>query len=146
MGSELKTEPIKNLTTNKIEPLIECSLQENFNFLSRLKNDWLIGANRFDQTNEELCQIRKGEQIIAIGGINNNPYKEAKNVGRIRHLYVLPQYRRKGIGKKLVLYLIDKYKEKYETITLRTDTEEAAQFYEALGFKKVEAENHTHEY
>lgn len=47
MGSELKTEPIKNLITNKIEPLIECSLQENFNFLSRLKNDWLLLVNVF---------------------------------------------------------------------------------------------------
>lgn len=146
MDNSLQIEAIKELKIKAIQLLIECSVHENFNFLVRLKNDWISGANRFDKTHEELCQVKKGETIIAIGGINNNPYQTVENVGRIRHLYVLPEYRRKGVGKALMEYLIDKYKDKYEKITLRTDTEEASKFYQALGFKKVESENYTHQY
>jgi len=146
MNKKLNIEPIQELNIKEIEPLIEASEQEGFKFLTRLKNDWISGANRFDKINEQLYQVKQGVQIIAIGGINNNPYQEVGEVGRIRRVYVLPEYRRKGIGRKLTLHLLDTFMDKYEKITLRTDTEEASKFYESIGFKNVKSKNHTHEY
>lgn len=144
--TDFNIEPIQELSIKEIAPIIEASEQEGFKFLTRLKNDWISGKNRFDKTNERLYQIKQETQIIAIGGINNNPYKEDGKIGRIRHVYVLPEYKRKGIGRQLILHLLDTFADKYEKITLRTDTEAAATFYESIGFKNVQSKNHTHEY
>ncbi len=146
MNKKLNIEPIQELNIKEIAPLIKASEQEGFKFLRRLKNDWINGTNRFDKTNEQLYQVRQGTQIIAIGGINNNPYKEAGKIGRIRRMYVFPEHRRKGIGRKLILHLLETFGDKFEKITLRTDTEEASRFYESIGFKNIQSANHTHEY
>jgi len=146
MESKFLISSIVALRMHQIEPLVKASEKEGFNFLNRLKKDWISGVNRFENKNEILLQIEKDERIVAIGGVNNNPYHEQGKVGRIRHLYVLPEYRNKGIGKKLVLHLLQLSIDKYEIITLRTDTEEASKFYESIGFKRVNTKVSTHQY
>jgi GNAT superfamily N-acetyltransferase len=36
--------------------------------------------------------------MIAIGGLNHEPYSDDKYTGRLRRFYVKKEYRRKGIG------------------------------------------------
>lgn len=142
----MKIESVYVLKIKDIEPLIKTSEQEGFRFLSRLKEDWIKGINLFNKRNEQLYQVRIEGQIVAIGGINNNPYEEKGKTGRIRHVYILPEYRRKGIGRTLILHLLKMMQGKYERITLRTDTKDASIFYESLGFEKVKSRHSSHEY
>lgn len=58
----------------------------------------------------------------------------------ISYLYVKPEYRRKYIGKQIMLKCIDyARKTKVEHISLNTDTENypAQQLYEVLGFNRM---------
>ncbi len=146
MKNNFLISPIVELELHHIEPLIKASEKEEFKFLTRLKNDWISGVNRFNKKYEKLYQIEVDKKIIAIGGINNNPYHENGKVGRIRHLYVLSEYRKRGFGRKLVQHLLNKSNDKYEKITLRTDTVVASKFYESIGFKRINSKNSSHQY
>ena len=60
-------------------------------------------------------------------------------LGTINNLFVLEEYRGKGIGKKLMETMMDAFKEKginnFELYALNNN-ENALKFYEKLGFKK----------
>lgn len=142
----MKFEAVVDLDFITLEALILSSEQEGFKFISRLKNDWLNKTNRFDKANENLYEISLNNVIIGIGGINKNPYNENGNVGRLRHFYLLPNYRRKGIGRKFIQFILKESRMKYDKISLRTDTEVASKFYESLGFKKINSKYSSHEY
>ncbi len=54
----------------------------------------------------------------------------------MRHLYVLPRYRRKGIAKRLIGKIIDKSKESFSVLRLRANSLDLGshEFYLACGF------------
>ena len=60
-------------------------------------------------------------------------------LGTINNLFVLEEYRGKGIGKKLMETMMDAFKEKginnFELYALNNN-ENALKFYEKLGFRK----------
>lgn len=139
----MQLERIRVLDLAVLAPLLKASQKEGYHFLARLHADWESGSNRFDKSNEGLYFIKENADVIAIGGVNNNPYHEVGLTGRLRHIYVMPDHRRKGIGKKLVSKLIELHPA-YEVFTLRTDTSSAAEFYESIGFMKIISKNSTH--
>ncbi|MGC8730218.1 MAG: GNAT family N-acetyltransferase [Candidatus Micrarchaeia archaeon] len=61
-----------------------------------------------------------------------------KGVGIIEELYVADGYRRKGIGKALVLKAVDFLKEHtiVTVVTTSPEMHDAQEFYKALGFKE----------
>ena len=66
--------------------------------------------------------------------------------GRIHlfHIYVDKEYRRKGIGKKLILKAEEqgkKTKEKALTLNIVSGNSEAVALYEKMGFKLIESKN-----
>lgn len=46
--------------------------------------------------------VEHDKKIVGVGGVNIDPYTSDINIGRIRHVYVLPAYRQKGVGKELL--------------------------------------------
>jgi GNAT superfamily N-acetyltransferase len=83
--------------------------------------------------------------LIAIGGLNQDPYSNSMRVGRLRRFYVSKKYRRMGIGKKLVETIIDYSREYHDDIVLNTDSDQADKFYTSLGFlKQQQYPNSTH--
>ena len=46
-------------------------------FLDRLIADWHSGANRFDKPGECLLGLFDGDRLVAIGGLNRDPYLRA---------------------------------------------------------------------
>lgn len=119
------------------EELLLQSQSEGFRFLARLEQDWLSGKNRFDQSGERLFRMVSENKIIGIGGINRDPYSLNERVGRLRRMYVHPNWRGQGAGAKLVQYIFDFANPYFHSIRLRTDTIEASTFYEKLGFQAV---------
>jgi GNAT superfamily N-acetyltransferase len=115
-----------------------------FRFLDRLARDWRNGENRFDQPGERLVGAFAGDRLIAIGGVNRDPYAERANVGRLRHLYVLKDWRTTGVGRALVEGLLRHAEGVFSEVRLRTDTDAASAFYRQCGFTVVDSPSASH--
>jgi GNAT superfamily N-acetyltransferase len=118
-----------------IEALVEASVSEGFRFLDRLVTDWSSGANRFSAEGECFAEARFRDRVVAVGGLNVDPYAESISAGRLRRFYVHPDYRRRGVGRALVEYLVARGRSSFDCIRLRTDRVDAMRFYEKLGFR-----------
>lgn len=115
-------------------PLVRASRVENYTFVDRLVDDYHSGHNRFDQPGEVLLAVYDGSTMVAIGGLNRDPYLPGTATGRVRHLYVMPAYRRQGVGRFLMCAIIASARSHFERLTLRTFSPSAAAFYRSLGF------------
>lgn len=128
----------------ELAPLVEESQREGFRFLVRLRREFQDGGNRFDAPGEALLGCRRGAELVAVGGLNRDPYSPEPRVGRLRHLYVAAAHRRGGAGRMLVAALVEAARPHFDVLHLRTDTEAAARFYEAVGFAPVSSSHATH--
>ncbi|GIP31659.1 GNAT family N-acetyltransferase [Paenibacillus sp. J2TS4] len=123
------------LDLKSMSSLVERSREEGFRHIVRLVKDYEQGKNTFAQHGEALFVAVQGEQIVGVCGLNADPYSQAE-AGRVRRLYVLPEFRRAGIGRKLTEAVITEAAKHYKRLVLRTDNEGAGKFYEALGFSQ----------
>jgi len=123
--------------------LVTEAASQGHGFVGRFAVRWLSGDFLFDQPGEKLLAIRHNHQIAAFGGICVDPYTNEPNAGRLRHLYVLKEWRGHDLGRTLVGALTAR-PHPFAIIRLRTD-DAASAFYERLGWKPCNAENATHE-
>jgi GNAT superfamily N-acetyltransferase len=125
--------------------LIEASREEGFQFLIRLKKEFLSGKVRFEAAGETLLGAFEGPSLIGVGGLTADPFGSDPHTGRVRHLYVLPQWRRHTAGSSLVRAIERHAHTYFNSLVLRTDTKPAAAFYESLGYEHLAAgETATH--
>ncbi len=131
--------------------LLRASQDEGQRLVQRLIDDWHTGDNRFDGEGELLLLAILGETplgnatsatvetVIGVCGLNADPYEPDANFGRVRHLYVLPNWRRQGVGRGLVRRVIKCAcaGERFDRLQLRTHSAEAGRFYCHLGFSQV---------
>jgi GNAT superfamily N-acetyltransferase len=117
-----------------LDALLAESEREGSRFVRRLVDEWVAGNNRFDRPGEALFTARLGDRLIGVCGLNVDPFAAAVNVGRVRRLYVLSAYRRLGVGRQLVLAVLDAARSRFDVLHLRTTNPAAAQLYESLGF------------
>jgi GNAT superfamily N-acetyltransferase len=130
---------------SEIESLIQISEKEGFNFLSRMRNKWNTEESQFDKTGEAYFGYFINEKLVGVGGINQDPYQPGTSTGRVRHFYVHPEFRRKGIGAAILKKVVRVGCEYFNRLRLRTLNPEANHFYEAFGFSQVLDESATHE-
>jgi GNAT superfamily N-acetyltransferase len=143
MVSPLQIRPISPDDVSLAE-LREEAARQGFGFLDRLVRDWADGANRFDGSGENLLGAFMGERLVGVGRLNHEPYDPAPRRARLRHLYVLQAFRRRGIARQLLSRLLDDAGAAFDEMRLRTDTVEAAMFYQRLGFEPVPLQTATH--
>ena len=127
-----------------LAPLVGESEREGFRFLARLVRELEDGTNRFDAPGEALLGCYRGAELVAVGGLNRDPYSAEPRVGRLRHIYVSPPLRRRRVGRTLVDALVAAARPHFGVLLLRTDTPAAARFYETLGFAAVALPYATH--
>lgn len=125
---------ISDLLTIHLEGLVEESESEGFRFLRRLLDDWNSGENRFSQPGEALFVADCVGQIVAVGGLNIDPYADDPTVGRVRRFYVSANFRHKKIGKRLIEEIICLARKHFTVLRLYTNSQVASQFYVAVGF------------
>lgn len=130
---------LTHLPPAELEPLLVESRAEGHGFVDRLVDAYSRGDNRFNRPGEALFGVyanreRSGRQLVAVGGLNRDPYLPDQNAGRVRHLYVLPAFRRRGAGRLLMEAIIDAARPHFPLLTLRTVNPDADLFYRALGF------------
>jgi ribosomal protein S18 acetylase RimI-like enzyme len=133
----IELRPIHQLAPDTLAPLLAASAEEGFRFVARLAEEWNSGVARYDRPGEVLLGGYVGARLVAVGGLTSDPYGGDARIGRLRHVYVLPDVRRGGIGRRLVRALEAAAVGGYHTLVLRTDTDYAARFYEALGYTRL---------
>lgn len=127
-----------------IEQLRAEARQEGFLFVERLWDEWRSSANRFSAPGEVLCGCMDQTELVAIGGLNRDPFADHAGVGRIRRVYVRPAWRKRGIGDALVRTLVENARKNFAALHLRTDNPAAARLYERIGFSRSSSSNTTH--
>jgi GNAT superfamily N-acetyltransferase len=103
-------------------------------FVRRLKEEWTSGVNRFSEPGEALFGAWLEGRLVGVGGLNVDPYAGDERVGRVRRLYVLQGFRRRGVATLLVQAALNAARGRFRELRLRTQNDKAGQFYERLGF------------
>jgi len=119
--------------------LVEKSHAEGFRFLIRFEQEYLSGQVRFDCPGETLLGAFEDSALVGMGGLTRDPYTGDPRTGRVRHLYVLPDYRGRGIGRALITQIERHARTHFHSLVLRTDTPAGASFYHALGYEQLVA-------
>jgi N-acetylglutamate synthase-like GNAT family acetyltransferase len=132
------------LLGEEIAPLVMEAERGGHRFMRRLQDEWNSGENRFEAFGEFLLSAHIDGRLVAVGGVNIDPYSSVQGVGRLRHVYVSSDARRLGVGTMLVKRVMNGAAQTFSTLRLRTTTTEAAAFYERLGFLAINEENATH--
>jgi len=134
---EMNLSRILNFPPSGFKTLQQESQQEGYRFLLRLEEDWLDGTNTFSAVGEGLYEVRVMGELVAIGGINIDPYGQSEADGRLRRFYVKKAYRRKGVGKLLVDFILQEHRSNFERVSLYTGEPAAGAFYVRCGFTEV---------
>lgn len=132
----MKIDTVTDLTMDALAPLLAASVAEGYRFVQTLWDEYQTGKTRFGGPGETLLGAYDDSRLVAIGGIHVDPYLQQASIGRIRHVYVLPDLRRSGVGRRLVAGLLAHGRAQYEFVTLRTNTAHGDGFYSALGFSR----------
>lgn len=120
------------------------SMVTGFNMLRRLEENWRSGQNRFDKPGEKLVGAFAGDLLTGVCGLNQDPYMPGVRAGRLRHLYVDAQWRRKQVGTALLNAMLEGADRWFDVIN--TNAPPAAfTFYVRAGFIPLtDSENVTH--
>jgi len=114
--------------TDTIESSEVIALYKANNWSAASKPHELLNALR---NSHSLVTARASEKLIGLGNAISDNYL----VVYYPHMLVHPEYQRKGIGKKMMNVLKEKY-EGFHQQMLTADSE-AIEFYKALGFEKA---------
>lgn len=89
------------------------------------------------------CFAYQDDEIIGCGGLclyNEMPSPDNANgkCGYLMNIYVLPEYRKHGAGKKIVTFLIEQARAENVGKIYLESTDGAKQFYRELGFSDLQ--------
>ena len=128
-------ETLHDLSADRVRDLLADSEAAGSRIVRRLVDDWADRTNRFDRPGEGLFAASVAGRLVAVCGLNVDPYAGDTRIGRVRHLYVLTPFRRRGVGRQLVARVIERASDRFDALRLRTNNETAARLYEAMGFR-----------
>jgi GNAT superfamily N-acetyltransferase len=70
-------------------------------------------------------------------GAADQPRAAIARTGRVRHVYVLPNWRGHGVGRMIVRGIEQRAVGQFDALVIRTDSAKAARFYQALGYAEL---------
>lgn len=134
---------VRPFRAESLSSLLEASEAEGFSFLSRLLGE--LSAGVYARPAHVLFGAY-GDDLIGVCGLTPDPYLGIVTppVGRVRHLYVMPEHRRVGVGRMLVEAIVAAARPHYARLRLRTNTAQASAFYQTLGFLPTHEPDATH--
>jgi len=133
----------------QIEPfdwtkILRDSRSEGLNLVNRLLIDFQSGVNRFDAPGEALFAYLSGYSVAAVAGLNREPDESFEKAGRIRRLYVVPEFRGQGLGRNLIAMITTLAQSNFNVLTVNVGKLDACGFYEHLGFTQIDHPSVTH--
>jgi GNAT superfamily N-acetyltransferase len=127
-----------------LERLQSEAREEGYNFIDTLVEQWASAQNRFDAPGEALRGHIEDGLLVAVGGLNVDPFAGRPEMGRIRRGYVRRAWRNKGIGQALVTALVNDARGYFHCVRLRAENADAARLYERIGFVPISNPDATH--
>ncbi len=121
-------------------------LNEEFDPLFKVRDDADIEGEKYLRSaiSSENCLVVVAEESGRIVGmakvdIKNRIFYTPAVEGHIVDLYIMPEYRRKALGEKIIGYIISTLKQRVNIITVEfpTANQIAVNFYTKLGFRPV---------
>jgi len=120
-----------------VSELALAARKEGYRFVDRLIAEFEDGTNTFSQSGEALFEARMDDALVGVGGLNRDPYIDNPDVGRVRRLYVHPDFRREGVATLLMDAIELAAQHYFSELRLLTDTSGGASFYSRLGYAPV---------
>ena len=108
--------------------------------MGTLVAEWQSGSERYDGPGEALFGAFDRDGLVGIGCV-----KREQAAMRMRRLYVRRAARRGGVGRALAQAMIARGFESMKRLTCNAVPPGAAEFWEAMGFRRVAADGWTHE-
>jgi N-acetylglutamate synthase-like GNAT family acetyltransferase len=141
----METRELRVTDLPALRELAAIATAEGYRFVARFLADLQDSSSSSERFAGFLVVLEQG-QLVALGGVTPDPYRPDSNVGRVRHVYVHPTRRGEGIGADLIATLETRARSAgLALLRLRTDTSQAAQFYEHLGYSAVADDSATHQ-
>lgn len=82
-----------------------------------------------------LAEDNKDDHSSIIGFLEIDATRIRESAFFIRSIYILPEYRRQGIGRKLIHIILEKKCTKGQQLRVESFGESETKFWESLGFK-----------
>jgi len=141
----LETRTLTPADLSIIRDLSRVAEAEGFRFVTRFADECANGSVQLDAPGEYFYGVFENDDLVALGGVTPDPYVGDASVGRVRHVFVRPEFRARGVGRMLVDRLEARAQNRYTRLRLRTDRAAAAAFYERLGYRAISNDTATHE-
>jgi GNAT superfamily N-acetyltransferase len=126
---------LDELSPDRFAPLLIESEASGCRFLRRVNDEWALGGNRFTRPGEALLAAELGGRLVGVCGLNVDPYLDDPRTGRVRNVYVLTEFRGRGIGRRLVEQAITAARGHLDRLRLRGEEAGPARLYVSLGFR-----------
>jgi GNAT superfamily N-acetyltransferase len=84
-------------------------------------------------------------ELAGIGAMTDEPMMTSQPTWRMRRLYVHRKFRRQKVACAIATALLQEAAKKVRAVTVHVPSDEAARFWEALGFRRVTGCSWSHE-
>ncbi|MCE3288327.1 MAG: family N-acetyltransferase [Caulobacter sp.] len=126
------------------EALRGAARAEGIHNMDMLAEQWADGSQRFEEPGALFAAFVDGE-LVGVGGATPQAGL-AEPAMRMRRLYIAPAFRRAGVGQALAGAMVQQGLQEAHLLTANARASQAAgPFWEAMGFKRVEASGFTHQ-
>lgn len=118
--------------------ILRAAESEGVRNMGALAAQWASGEQRFDDPGALFAALVDGE-LAGVGGVTVET-GAVEPAMRMRRLYVLPMFRRFGVGRRLAGAMMQQGFQAAPLLTVNAAASDAAgPFWEALGFMRTDA-------
>jgi GNAT superfamily N-acetyltransferase len=118
--------------------ILEAAASEGVRNMAMLAAQWASGEQRFDEPGALFAALVDGD-LAGLGGVTAET-GAGEPAMRMRRLYVLPVFRRFGVGRRLAGAMMQQGFQAAPLLTLNAAASDAAApFWEAIGFQRSAA-------
>ena len=128
--------------------LVDAGITEGHRFLDQIQEYWERPWSHYADPRAFMLLAWQGAETVGIAGVTVDPYAGDPLTGRLKHVYVIPGARRRGVAEALVCSALAEAQGRWRRLRLRTADPAAARLYERLGFRSSPGEpdsTHVHD-